>query len=144
MRRTVVLPFSIKPNENSAVKKCRKLHRTKKCFLHVFSEVKSYRTLCFSRPCQLSRSEIPGNFMENVDFQSIWLVPMADVCDFDHGEGPKTRFPSFLLQTAMLIQMTGPLPRNALQLIAFSPFFSIIVKCFRIISSRRSWRRSRG
>jgi hypothetical protein len=34
-----------KINKNKMIKKCRKLRKSKKCFLHGFSEVKSYRVL---------------------------------------------------------------------------------------------------
>ena len=38
------------------------------------------------------------DFMGKADFQSTCPVPMAENSDFDHGGGPKTRFPSFLTQ----------------------------------------------
>ena len=85
-----------KSYKNNVIKKFRKLQKPEKCFLDGLSAVKTHRVLCLARPRQLSRSKITGNFMEKADFQSISPVPMAGVCEFDHGEEPKTRFPTFL------------------------------------------------
>jgi hypothetical protein len=78
LRRKISLCGHVRKNGGAAVieenlikqsdKKCRKLHRPKKCFLHDFSEVKTHRVLWVPCPCQLPRSKITGIFMGKADF----------------------------------------------------------------------------